>query len=87
MIWSVALWHLIGALTDVSPAGLVVGALLVAVLAAVAAATHRSPVGAPQVTPGVLRQRAARILPRHRDPDAAGRTRPRGPTRRLAPAR
>ncbi|MFF5083466.1 DUF6412 domain-containing protein [Actinoplanes sp. NPDC000266] len=87
MIWSVALWHLIGALTDVSPAGLVVGALLVAVLAAVAAATHRSPTSAPQVTPGVLRQRAARILPRHRDPDAPGRTRPRGPTRRLAPAR
>ncbi|MEV4352067.1 DUF6412 domain-containing protein [Actinoplanes sp. NPDC049596] len=88
MIWSVALWHLIGALTDVGPAGLVVGALLVAVLAAVAVAGRRVPVGGARITPGVLRQRAARILPRHRDPDAAGRTRPRGPTAwRLVSAR
>jgi hypothetical protein len=81
VIWSAALWQLAGALTDVSPAGLLVAALLAGLLVAVATVGRRAPLGGPQITTGGLRQRAALILPRHRDPDAPGRTRPRGPTR------
>ena len=80
----VALWHLAGVLTEHGPAGLLAGLLLVTVLAAVAVGTRR-PAVTPALTRRMVRQRAARTgVPRHRDPDSSGRTRPRGPTRPLA---
>ena len=84
MIWS-ALLSLLSSVTDAGPAGAVAGLLLITVLAAVAVLTRDAAPAAPPVTRRLLRQRAARSgVPRHRDPDAPGRTRPRGPTRPLA---
>jgi hypothetical protein len=82
MVWD-ALWHLVGVLTG--PTGLAVGAGALAGVLLVAAFA-RMVVARPDTVPvaGVLGQgmwRRARCagVPRHRDPDAAGRTRPRGP--------
>jgi hypothetical protein len=61
-----------------------VGVVLIAVLARVLLVR---PIGTAdgRATTGALRSRADRAgVPRHRDPDASGRTRPRGPT--AAPA-
>lgn len=85
------LWHFVGVLTDVGPAGVLVGtAAATGVLLAVVLAASiplRQVVADPdlQVTRRILRERTGRTgIPRHRDPDAAGRSRPRAPT--AAPA-
>ncbi|MFI5931235.1 DUF6412 domain-containing protein [Actinoplanes sp. NPDC051494] len=93
MLWSAAFWHLVGLLTGANSADLFLGTgavgavLLMAVLAA-ATLTGRRTTATEAVVPGAgLHARAARTrVPRHRDPDAAGRTRPRGPTGALAAA-
>nr|WP_231935249.1 DUF6412 domain-containing protein [Micromonospora viridifaciens] len=87
------LWHFVGLLTDVGPTGLLVGtaAATGVLLAAIPAASIllRRVVAdpGPRVTRRILRECAGRTgTPRHRDPDAAGRSRPRAPTTALAVA-
>jgi hypothetical protein len=87
------LWHLVGVFTDMGPGGLLAGtAAATAVLLAVMLAASALPrqVAAevhPLVTRRILREQAGRTgMPRHRDPDAAGRSRPRAPTAALAAA-
>jgi hypothetical protein len=93
VIWLGALWHFVGVLTDVGPSGLLVGTaaatgvLLTAIVAA--SVLLRRVVAAPgsRVTRRVLREHAGRTgVPRQRDPDASGRSRPRAPTTALAVA-
>ncbi|BAL90049.1 hypothetical protein AMIS_48290 [Actinoplanes missouriensis 431] len=85
VMWWEALWRLVGLLTDAGPTALLVGAaglLLVTVLAAGLMIDFRSAAN-PLVSRSAMRDRARRAgVPRHRDPDAPGRTRPRGPTAR-----
>ncbi|BBH70475.1 hypothetical protein ACTI_71600 [Actinoplanes sp. OR16] len=85
MLWE-ALWRLVGLLTDAGPTAMLVGAasvagvLLLTALAASALLDSRA-VANPPVSRAEMRDRARRTgVPRHRDPDAPGRTRPRGPT-------
>jgi hypothetical protein len=87
MLWLGALWHLLGVLTDVGPVGLVAGAgalagvVLTAMLAARALRRRMAVRPGSRITGQVLRERASRTgVPRHRDPDAAGRARPRAPS-------
>lgn len=87
------LWHLVGVLTDVGPGGLLAGTaaatgvLLAVMLAASAVPRHVRADAGPLVTRRILREHAGRTgMPRHRDPDAAGRSRPRAPTAALAAA-
>jgi hypothetical protein len=83
--WLGALWRVLGVLGEVGPYGLLVGTAMAAgllVAAFVAARVLRQAVaGQPGLVTGrVLRQRAERVgVPRDRDPDAAGRPRPRAP--------
>lgn len=84
---------LAGVLTESGPAGLLVGAgavagvLLVTVLTASVLLGGRVTVTGPGASRRWLRERARRTgVPRYRDPDADGRTRPRGPTAALAAA-
>ncbi|WP_309238288.1 DUF6412 domain-containing protein [Actinoplanes aureus] len=94
MIWFEALWRLVGVLlTESGPTGLLLGAGAVAGVLLVTALTASMLLGGrfTATEPGTsrhwLRERARRTgVPRHRDPDAAGRTRPRGPTAALAAA-
>ncbi|GAA5178974.1 hypothetical protein GCM10023322_07490 [Rugosimonospora acidiphila] len=93
VIWFGALWHVVGVLIDVGPSGLLVGTaaatgiLLTAMLAASILLRRVVADSCPGVTRRVLRQHAQRTgIPRHRDPDAAGRSRPRAPTAVLAAA-
>ena len=87
MVWLDAIWCMVSVLTDAGPSGLALsaaaGVLLIAAVAAgvllLRGATADRPAGAGRS----LRSRAERAgVPRHRDPDAPGRTRPRGPTAR-----
>jgi hypothetical protein len=89
--WWDALWRLVSMLAEAAGttdlAGgttALVGVVLIAVLARVLLARPApSPDG--RAAGGALRSRSERAgVPRHRDPDASGRTRPRGPT--AAPA-
>jgi hypothetical protein len=89
--WLEALWRLVSMLTESGPTGLLLGAsavagvLLMTVLGASMGLAGRVAVTNPGVSRRVLRERARRTgIPRHRDPDADGRTRPRGPTAALA---
>ncbi|MCA2211306.1 DUF6412 domain-containing protein [Jidongwangia harbinensis] len=93
MTWLEAFWHLVSVLTDAGPTGLLAGAgavagvLLGTVVAAGVRLGRRPAAIGPHVTRRVLRERTRRTgVPRHRDPDASGRVRPRGPTRPLAAA-
>ncbi|MFI5493897.1 DUF6412 domain-containing protein [Actinoplanes sp. NPDC051859] len=93
MIWFEALWRLVGALTDAGPTGLLLGTgaiaglLLIVAVSAVVALSRRPAQAGVQNLRRALREWAGRAgVPRHRDPDAAGRTRPRGPTGLLAAA-
>jgi len=97
VIWLGAFWRLVGVLTvgvltEVGPTGVVVATAVAAgvLLTAVVAARVLRRVGSgsgPLVTPRVLRAQADRTgIPRHRDPDASGRPRPRAPTATLAVA-
>lgn len=86
-MWFDAIWHVLSVLTDVGSVGLVVGttaavgALLVTLLITAELLRAGTATVAPQVTFRALRERARRAgVPRHRDPDAAGRSRPRAPT-------
>jgi hypothetical protein len=88
MLWD-ALWRLVGLLTDAGPTAMILGAasvagvLLLTALAAGALLNFRA-VAHPPASRSAMRDRARRAgVPRHRDPDAPGRTRPRGPTRPL----
>jgi hypothetical protein len=83
MTWLDALWQVVGSLTGATPSAfsglLLIAALAAAVLLLLRGASHDRPAHAGQA----LRLRAERAgVPRHRDPDAPGRTRPRGPTAR-----
>jgi Family of unknown function (DUF6412) len=87
------LWHLVGVLTDMGSGGLLAGTaaatgvLLTVMLAASALPRHVAADTRPLVTCRILREHAGRTgIPRHRDPDAAGRSRPRAPTAALAAA-
>jgi hypothetical protein len=80
-MWLAALWHLVGALTDAGPAAFVTALVVLATVAAVALLV-RTPALTPVATASLLRHAARAGVPRHRDPDAPGRTRPRGPTGR-----
>ena len=87
------LWYLVGVLADAGATGMftgtaaATGALLAVVLAA-ASLLHRVVTPAElRVTRRMMRERSGRTgVPRHRDPDAAGRARPRAPTATLAVA-
>ncbi|WBB52610.1 DUF6412 domain-containing protein [Verrucosispora sp. WMMD573] len=81
------LWYLVGVLADVGATSMfsgtaaVTGVLLAAVLAA--GVLLAGAVADPdlRITRRMLRERSGRTgVPRHRDPDAAGRARPRAPT-------
>lgn len=92
VIWLAAFSYLVSVLTEAGPTGLllgtgaIAGVLLVAVFATGALGRRAAAVD-PCATRRVLRERADRAgVPRHRDPDAPGRTRPRGPTGLLAAA-
>jgi hypothetical protein len=92
VIWLGAFWRLVGVLAEVGPAGVLVatavtaGVLLTVVLAARVLRRVDSGPG-PLVTRRILRAQAGRTgIPRHRDPDASGRPRPRAPTAALAAA-
>jgi hypothetical protein len=87
VIWVEALWRLVSVLTESGPTGLLLGAgaiagvLLVTVLTASVLLGGRTAAVNPGASRRVLRERARRTgVPRYRDPDADGRTRPRGPT-------
>jgi hypothetical protein len=91
--WVEALWHVVSVLTDAGPTGLLVGAgavaaaLLGTVIAAGARLGRRPATAGPHLTRRALQERTRRTgVPRHRDPDASGRVRPRGPTGLLAAA-
>ncbi|MGS2619052.1 DUF6412 domain-containing protein [Micromonospora sp. LZ34] len=93
MGWFGVLWHLAGVLTDAGPAGLLVGTaavtgvLLTAVLAASILLRRVGAGPGLRVTRRILRERTRRAgIPRHRDPDAAGQSRPRAPTAAFAVA-
>jgi hypothetical protein len=93
VIWFEAFWQLVSVLTAAGPTGLLVGTGAVAGLLLIVALSAgvlwgRRPTGADSRDAGrTLRQQAARTgVPRHRDPDASGRIRPRGPTRAFAAA-
>ncbi|MBM2623787.1 hypothetical protein JIG36_50695 [Actinoplanes sp. LDG1-06] len=81
MTWLGAVWWLVSMLTDAGPSTLA-GVLVVAALAAVVLLVVRAVGGDETATHGLaLRSRADKAgVPRYRDPDAPGRTRPRGPT-------
>jgi hypothetical protein len=83
MTWLGALWWLVSVLTDAGPSALA-GVLVVAALAAVVLLLVRAVAGDDPATTGLaLRRRSDKTgVPRYRDPDAPGRTRPRGPTAR-----
>ena len=79
MTWLDAIWCVVSLLTDAGP----VAVLLIAVIAAGLLLLRATAADAPAETGRALLTRAARVgVPRHRDPDASGRTRPRGPTAR-----
>jgi hypothetical protein len=93
VIWFEAFRHLVSVLTEAGPTGLLVGTgsaaamLLIAVLAASVFSGQRPVAPELRVTRRILREQAGRTgVPRDRDPDAPGRTRPRGPTAALAAA-
>ncbi|GAB3843012.1 hypothetical protein GCM10029963_16990 [Micromonospora andamanensis] len=87
MIGLGVLWYLVGVLADAGAASLlsgtaaVTGVLLTAVLAAAILLPATAADPDLRVTRRMLRERSGRTgVPRHRDPDAAGRARPRAPT-------
>lgn len=93
MTWLVPLWHLVGAWVDAGPIGLVVGtgaaaAVLLAAILAARMVPRRVPADpGRRVTRAILHRCAGQAgVPRHRDPDAAGRSRPRAPTTAAAVA-
>src|SRR5262249_39938407 len=88
-MWYSALWHLLGVLTEVGPAGLLAGTAAAAGLLLVAALAVRVLRRGIIVTPGprITAPPPATGVPRHRDPDASGRPRPRAPTAARAAAR
>jgi hypothetical protein len=89
--WWDALWRLVSMLAEATGTAdlatgtsALVGVVLIAVLARVLL-VRPAPVTDGRAAGGALRIRSDRAgVPRHRDPDASGRTRPRGPT--AAPA-
>ncbi|GAA2704502.1 MULTISPECIES: DUF6412 domain-containing protein [Actinoplanes] len=91
-MWMDALWRLVSMLASASSSEFVagtsalVGVVLVAVLARVLL-VRPAGFGDFRGAGRALRRRADRVgVPRHRDPDASGRTRPRGPTAAAAVA-
>jgi hypothetical protein len=81
-------WQLLGVLAGVGPAGFVAAAgVLLATLLTVRALIRGVAVAhGPRVIRRLLREQATTAVPRHRDPDARGRSRPRAPTAALAAA-
>jgi hypothetical protein len=88
VIWFSALWHLLGVLTEVGSAGLLAGTAAAAGLLLAAALAvrvlRRARVAA--AAPRLALPSAPTVVPRHRDPDARGHSRPRAPTAALAAA-
>lgn len=89
-MWLSTLGHLVGVLTDIGPtgsAGLITGTataallLLAAVLAVRTLLVRALAEPLLRATPQALRAQSTRTgIPRHRDPNAAGRARPRAPS-------
>ncbi|WP_240670214.1 DUF6412 domain-containing protein [Actinoplanes solisilvae] len=87
MTWLDALWQVIGSLTGATPSAFSGLLLIAALAAAVLLLLRRTAADRPAHSGLALRTRANSAgVPRHRDPDAPGRTRPRGPTARPAAA-
>ncbi|WP_433528810.1 DUF6412 domain-containing protein [Micromonospora sp. CA-263727] len=93
MIGLGVLWYLVGVVADVGASSMLSGtaaatAALLAVLLSASILLQRVGVDPdPRITRRVLRERSGRTgIPRHRDPDAAGRARPRAPTAPFAVA-
>jgi hypothetical protein len=80
MIWLTALWHLLGAVADLSPATLVASIAVVVLAIALRAMMVRSRVESRPVPVRVRSRAAARTAIRSTDPDAPGRSRPRAPS-------
>lgn len=87
MIGLGVLWYLVGVLADVGASSMlsgtaaVTGVLLAAVLSAAIQLCGVGVASDLRITRRVLRERSGRTgVPRHRDPDASGRARPRAPT-------
>ena len=88
-MWLGGLWHLVAVLVDAGPAGAPTAQLVSAAALLLAAAfavrvlpgrdTGRGDGHEPAARHRALTGQAG--VPRHRDPDAAGRSRPRAPTR------
>ncbi|MEV6692006.1 DUF6412 domain-containing protein [Micromonospora sp. NPDC051196] len=81
------LWYLVGVLADAGATSMFTGTaaatgVLLAVVLAAASLLHRVVIPAElRITRRMMRERSGRTgVPRHRDPDAAGRARPRAPT-------
>jgi hypothetical protein len=91
MVWLSALWHLLGAGTDLSPAILSPAALAGFAFAGVAVALLALALAVRVAHPATPRRSAVRtarrprvqinIVVRYADPDAPGRSRPRAPSR------
>jgi len=80
MVWLGAFWHVVSVLAEVGPAAVLAGAVALLLAARLRPRPAPLPRG-PRVTRGALRERSGRAgVPRHRDPDAAGRSRPRAPS-------
>ncbi|GAA0798167.1 DUF6412 domain-containing protein [Spirilliplanes yamanashiensis] len=69
----------VGGLADVSPAAVLTGALVLLVAAVAARAVLRAAAGGARPWVAARHRQRAAGVPRHRDPDAAGRSRPRAP--------
>lgn len=89
--WVGVLWHLIGILAEAGPSGVLTSSGAIVGLLVIAVFASRALPGAivasvdPLAVPQGLRELARRTgIPRHRDPNASGRSRPRAPT--TAPA-
>jgi hypothetical protein len=80
MTWLDAIWCVVIALTDAGPSALL---LIAAAAAGLLVLLWGTATAAPGETGRAFQRKAERAgVPRHRDPDAPGRTRPRGPTAR-----
>jgi hypothetical protein len=80
MFWLTALWHLLGAVADLSPATLIASIAVVVLAIALRALVIRSREESRPVPVRVRRRAVDPTRIRSADPDAPGRARPRAPS-------